>query len=166
MAGAITIATMETTAFGEVAAINAECAGAVSRLREGEAASLAGQCELALTARIDDTVTGYLYAMASGSAYAGEEFLWFAERLDCPFLYIDQVAVAVRFRRVGIGAALYRAAEAWAGANDIEILCCEVNRVPPNPESMAFHRTQGYRDAGKMRLSDGRRVAMLTKSTG
>jgi hypothetical protein len=47
------------------------------------------------------------------------------------------------------------------------MLCCEVNLVPPNPDSMDFHLHVGFRQVGTLETSGGaKKVAMLVKKIG
>jgi predicted GNAT superfamily acetyltransferase len=38
-----------------------------------------------------------------------------------------------------------------------------VNLRPENPRSLAFHARQGFREAGRLEVSDGRLVALLER---
>jgi predicted GNAT superfamily acetyltransferase len=64
---------------------------------------------------------------AHRAAYDGEEFLEFGRLIRGPFLYIDQIAIAERNRRAGIGRTLYNALDHAAATRGIHTLCCEVN---------------------------------------
>jgi predicted GNAT superfamily acetyltransferase len=144
--------------------INAEHFPAVARLDALELQRLATIGELHRVAVVDQqTVAGYLLAFARGAAYDGEEFRHFSARLPRPFLYIDQIAISARGRRQGIGRALYESLAAEARRIQIETLCCEVNIVPPNPDSLAFHLRVGFTQLDTIGLVDGRRVALLTR---
>jgi uncharacterized protein len=46
---------------------------------------------------------------------------------------------------------------------DARALGCEVNVMPPNPESLAFHAPLGFRRISSLATLDGREVELLTK---
>ncbi len=108
-------------------------------------------------------VVAYLLAFADDALYDGEEFLKFRTSLTAPFFYIDQVAVISGEKGKGVGAALYRHFGQLADERAIEYLCCEINIVPPNPGSIAFHQKMGFRAVGALDTLDGRKVALYAK---
>lgn len=105
---------------------------------------------------------GYLVAYTHEARDLGDELRWFRARYRS-FLYVDQVAVAGAARRLGVGAALYAAAERGARGRGLERLACEVNLEPPNPASLEFHRRLGFEPVGELATGDGRRVRLLVK---
>jgi predicted GNAT superfamily acetyltransferase len=110
-----------------------------------------------------DSLQGYLLAFTHEDRYDAEEFLALRQRLHCPFLYIDQVAIHPNFRRAGGGGCLYEAARGLALALGLEKLCCEVNLNPPNPRSLAFHEHAGFSQLGVLAVKDGRDVMLLSR---
>lgn len=108
-------------------------------------------------------VVGYCVTYRSDEAYEGEEYAWFRQRFPL-FLYIDQIAIAGTHRRMGVGAQLYAAVEQAARHWNLPVLTCEVNREPPNPTSLAFHRRAGFSEVGWLDTGDGRTVALLVKT--
>jgi predicted GNAT superfamily acetyltransferase len=110
-----------------------------------------------------DAMLGYTLAFTGNDAYDGEEFRQFRTRLAQPFVYVDQIATAASGRRQGVGRALYDSVLAEARVRQCTLLCCEVNTIPPNPGSMAFHLRLGFRPFDSIAVSDGRTVALLTR---
>jgi predicted GNAT superfamily acetyltransferase len=80
-----------------------------------------------------------------------------------PFLYIDQVVVSGSVRRAGIGRRLYAVLEQAALLRGLCCLCWEVNTVPPNPGSLAFHGRLGFSAVGTLATRDPRNVSLLRK---
>lgn len=112
-----------------------------------------------------NNILAVLIGLAPGTAYASLNYRWFNERYE-KFAYIDRVAVAQQARRCGIAQALYgdfeRQSASWA-----EHLCCEVNLVPENPVSMAFHRRLGFEQVGTLETQNGaKKVALLMRKIG
>jgi uncharacterized protein len=110
-----------------------------------------------------DSVFGYLLAFGRDAPYDGEEFVALRSRIEQPFIYIDQVAVAVGHSRRGVAGALYAEIERVAGEAGISVVCCEVNTNPPNPRSLNFHKKMGFGSLTSLAVSDGREVELLTK---
>jgi hypothetical protein len=108
-------------------------------------------------------VCAYLIALAPGFVEIGDEYAWFSAR-GSDFLYVDQIAVATRAHRRGIARALYADVEREARARGLVRITCDVNLRPPNPESLAFHAAAGFREVGRIEVSDGRFAALLEKA--
>ena len=85
-----------------------------------------------------------------GVPYASHNYAWFSERYE-RFLYVDRVVVDPSGFRMGIGRAFYEAFMATADGHGH--LCAEVNTVPRNERSLAFHDAMGFADVGEQ--SDG-----------
>jgi predicted GNAT superfamily acetyltransferase len=146
--------------------INDASVPAVARLDEHELQRLAAIGELHRVA-VDDQgiVLGYMLAFASDEPYDGSEFRHFNARLSQPFLYVDQIAIAASGQRQGIGLALYESLAGEARARHSTLMCCEVNVIPPNPGSMAFHLRLGFRQYDALAVEDGRSVVLLARDT-
>ena len=102
-------------------------------------------------------------AFGRDAACDGEEFLAFRAAIAEPYVYIDQVAVLQDARGSGVGTALYEVLEQTAAEQGTQVLCCEINSDPPNPESMAFHTKMGFDMVGTLATRDGRRVELRQK---
>ncbi len=105
-------------------------------------------------------VAAFAIAYAPGASYGSINYAWNSARFD-DFVYLDRIVVEPRFRRRGIATALYDEIEATARAHGR--LVCEVNSAPPNVESLAFHRSRGYREIGHLTQQDGHETVMLEK---
>ena len=118
----------------------------------------------AALAVMDGERAGFLLGMTADADYDSPNFTWFRERYP-QFLYVDRIAVVREQRSRGVGRALYAEAEGHARQNGLSLLCCEVNLIPPNPRSMAFHAKLGFVQAGSQ-VAHGKTVAMLVKQLG
>lgn len=107
-----------------------------------------------------------LIAMASETAYDSVNFQWFAARHP-HFAYVDRVVVAQRAQGGGLGRRLYTALSDAAAADGYPLLGCEVNVVPPNPASHAFHQRLGFRPlADRSDAATGKTVRYYAKDLG
>lgn len=149
----------------DVLRINAAAGAAVFQLDPPELSRLTRISSLHLVAACGGAVAGYLLAFSSTHAYDGEEFLAFRCSTDKPFWYVDQIAVASRFRGIGVGRMLYEALTSGARRYGVAALCCEVNTTPPNPDSLVFRQRLGFKRVGALSTLDGRMVALLRRST-
>ncbi len=146
-----------------IASVNAEGVPGVTPFAARDVAPMLGATSLFLVAEVGQEVAAYLMAYAPGTAYDGEEYLWFSAR-GSDFMYVDQIAVGSRARGAGVGRALYEWTARAARQQGLAALTCEVNIVPPNPESMAFHRRVGFSEIGRLQVKlDSRYVALMRK---
>ncbi len=153
--------------FDAIWAINAAGQPGVSPFTRDELARLLDEPGHVWVVDAEDadvaSAAGYCVTYRSSEAYDGEEFAWFKARYPA-FLYIDQLAVAGTHRRAGLGARLSAAMAFVARDWSLPAITCEVNRVPPNPTSLAFHMRMGFAEVGALATSDGRTVALLVKA--
>jgi uncharacterized protein len=148
-----------------ICAINIESSPGVFAFSHGEIARVAAAAKPFWVAEVNEVVVGYLIGYAHSARYDGDEFVWFQSRAqNC--MYIDQVAIASPARRQGIGSMLYNALEEVAAHEGFTSLACEVNQIPANPHSMAFHLDRGFTAVDRLRTGDGRLVALLCKRLG
>lgn len=126
-------------------------------------ARLAGLVRQALwTAQAGD-VDGFVLLLDETAAYDSPNFRWFRERF-ARFAYVDRVVVAPHARGRGLARRLYADAFAAAGAAGQRMVAAEVNRIPPNPISDAFHAALGFQEAGQAVIHGGTRtVRYLTR---
>ncbi len=114
----------------------------------------------------DGQVVAFLLAMKDGVSYKNDNYGWFSSLYDS-FLYIDRVVVAGEFQSSGIGTQLYRDIFSYARQEEIPIITCEINAVPPNEVSAAFHTRLGFSEVGSQWICDGRKkVSMQALITG
>jgi hypothetical protein len=144
--------------------INSDGHPGVARL---DAAELRRLCALPNHHRVAEDIAsglaGYILAFDRDASYDGEEFRQFRLMTSKRYVYIDQLAVAKEARGLGVGRALYGALETIARREGAQALCCEVNTVPQNLESMAIHKALSFWSMGSMTTTDGREVELLFK---
>lgn len=117
---------------------------------------------MSFRARMTKTGDAFLVALADRAPAIAPNYRWFAARLE-RFVYVDRVVVALAARHRGLGRLLYGDLVAAAAQSGFERICCEVNIVPPNPASDAFHAALGFTEIGRAFLPDrGKTVRYLT----
>lgn len=145
----------------DVVALNQANLDAVSRMDEDRLVQLRAWADRFDVVEEDGDLAGFVVTFAPGTPYDSENYRWFAERHVADFYYLDRIVFADRFRRRGLGGFVYDALEKVAAGYGRMTL--EVNLVPRNDASLAFHARRGYDEVG--RLGDERYlVAMLEKT--
>jgi uncharacterized protein len=109
---------------------------------------------------VDGAFAGFVITFTSGTAYDSENYRWFSDRHD-RFYYLDRIVLHDDFRRRGLGSFVYDEMERVAGP--YSRLCLEVNLVPRNQASLAFHEARGYKEVG--RLGDDQHVVALMEKS-
>lgn len=102
---------------------------------------------------------GFINLVERGETrYTSPNLRWFehwARQNDQDLVYVDRIAIAPDHRRSGLGVSLYKAAFlACAGRTS---LGCEVNLIPDNPVSHAFHARLGFKRVGDQTFEPGRK---------
>lgn len=142
-----------------ILALNAENEEATSPL---DAARLRLMLGDAFHARAAGASDGFIIPFDQSSAYRSENYLWFRERYP-RFVYVDRVIVAASARRTGLARALYEHVFDAARRAGRQTVGGEVNVVPPNPASDAFHNSLGFVEVGRATLGNGKTVRYLIK---
>jgi predicted GNAT superfamily acetyltransferase len=146
-----------------VRALNAANVPAVGPLDDDRVELFLTAAEAFWVAVADDAVVGLFVGLLAGHDYASPNYRWFAQRNE-RFAYVDRIALAPEARGSGLADTLYDRWEEVARSADVAVLCAEVNTVPPNPRSLAFHRRRGVLPVAEVApYGDDRRVAMLQK---
>lgn len=110
-----------------------------------------------------DAPNAFLIAVDDLADYDNANFKWFKERYS-RFIYIDRIVVADRVRGQGIARRLYGELFQRALCAGQDRAVCEVNLVPPNSTSDAFHSAMGFSEVGRAVLSgSGKTVRYLSK---
>lgn len=117
----------------------------------------------AAVARATPDGMAFVIAFDEGAAYDSPNFLWFRDRFE-RFVYVDRIVVADGARGRGIARALYGEVFAAAASGGRARVVCEVNLVPPNPGSDAFHAALGFAEAGRGSPAPGKVVRYLVRT--
>ena len=105
---------------------------------------------------VEGSFAGFVITFVSGVDHDSENYRWFSTRRD-RFYYLDRIVLHEDFRRRGLGGFVYDEVERVAapyGRLDLE-----VNLLPRNDASLAFHARRGYAEVG--RLGDDQHLVSL-----
>lgn len=138
----------------EILTLNNALAAELSLLTTESLSALLAQ---AFHARKIGAADAFLIGFDQTAAYASPNFLWFRARYR-NFAYVDRVAVAPHARGKGLARRLYADFLSAAARAGHTIVACEVNRVPPNPASDAFHAALGFEPVGEAEIYGGERT--------
>ncbi|MEO5723609.1 MAG: GNAT family N-acetyltransferase [Ilumatobacteraceae bacterium] len=150
---------MQPTDFAAVLALNNTNLPALNELDGPELQRLVEMSLLALVADADDALAGFCIVFGPQADYDSSNYRWFSARYE-QFAYLDRIAVAVDFQRVGIGRAFY-AELTRRLRGDHPVLLCEVNIRPRNDTSLAFHASIGFREVGRQDTTGGTKTVSL-----
>jgi uncharacterized protein len=139
---------------GALLALNNDHAEALSPLSAERLRHLVAQAFAAWRIGHADAL---LIAFDQDADYDSPNFLWFRSRF-ARFVYVDRIVVAAPARGRGHARRLYADLFAAAEHAGHERIVCEVNAIPPNPESDAFHAALGFSAVGTGSLHGGRKA--------
>lgn len=142
-----------------VLGLNAEHAEMTSHL---DAARLYAMLGAAFLAPAAPDGTAFLIAFDETAAYDSPNFRWFRDKID-RFVYVDRVVVARAARGRGLARRLYAEVAAATAVSGRDRLVCEVNVMPPNPVSDAFHAALGFAEVGRGTPGPGKIVRYLER---
>jgi predicted GNAT superfamily acetyltransferase len=145
-------------------ALNESVLPHVNSLSSEKMAWFAGQADYFQVADNGGSIVAMLVGFLPGSSYDSPFYQWFCDTYPL-FAYIDRVAVCPDLRRSGLAAMLYQDFEATF-SESVPMLACEVNILPANATSMAFHKRMGFEQIEHAIIAPGvREVARLAKTT-
>jgi uncharacterized protein len=119
--------------------------------------------EAFLARRIGD-LDAFMLAFDQDARYDSPNFLWFRARYP-RFVYVDRIVVAASARGRGCARRLYHDLFEHAVRAGHDRVVCEVNKIPPNPASDAFHAALGFIEVGTASVDDGSRTVRYLSHT-
>lgn len=129
--------------------VNRENVEVLSPMDEDRLSKLAEHAELVLLAEVDGQPAAFLIALREGVGfYDSENYLWFSRNYQ-RFLYIDRVVIDEPYRRMGVGRALYEAVFRRAKETGVPYVTAEIDTIPYNAASLAYHEKSGFREVGQ-----------------
>ena len=106
------------------------------------------------------TVHGFLLVLKQNTHYNSVNYRWFAARYS-HFLYIDRVVVDAAARGQKLAQRLYEDLFELGRESKFPRVTCEFDVDPPNEASGRFHERFGFREVGRQRTADGKKVVSL-----
>ena len=110
----------------------------------------------------DAEIAGFIILMRENQSYDSLNYKFFNSQ-GYPFLYVDRIAIKEGHRRKGLGQMIYSRTIDIAKELNLPT-CCEVNTLPKNEPSLAFHDSFGFEDVGTKDYED-HSVVYLRKSS-
>ena len=110
----------------------------------------------------DTEIAGFIILMRENQSYDSLNYKFFKSQ-GYPFLYVDRIAIKEGHRRKGLGQMIYSRTIDIAKELNLPT-CCEVNTLPKNEPSLAFHDSFGFEDVGTKDYED-HSVVYLRKSS-
>lgn len=158
--GTMKLRELTRTDWPQLLALNLASVRELSELDEQRLEWILSLTHRGLAVESGGEMVAFALAIAPGTPYDSQNYRWFGARFE-RFLYLDRIVVTAPFRRRGIGTQLYDAMEAVA--DRFERMACDVNILPPNRASLAFHTARGYREIGRLIHGQEKIVALLSK---
>ena len=109
----------------------------------------------------DAEIAGFIILMRENQSYDSLNYKFFNSQ-GYPFLYVDRIAIKEGHRRKGLGQMIYSRTIEIAKELNLPT-CCEVNTLPKNEPSLAFHDSFGFEEIGTKDYED-HSVVYLRKS--
>lgn len=144
---------------GAIVALNDAVVAVTSPMDAARFETLHALCSFCTVVERGAEVIGFILAMQNGAAYDNGNFQWFADRLN-RFVYIDRIVLGEAARGLGLGTKLYDHLADQAQRQGSLIMAAEMDLVPANPGSIAFHRKYGFVEIGTRALESGKVVSM------
>lgn len=146
-----------------VVELNAANVAALAPMGEARLAELTGLADRFDVVELDGQVAGFVVTFRPGTSYDSPNYRWCTQTFGDRFYYLDRIVFADDFRRRGLGTFVYDEVERVAAPYGRLLL--EVNAVPPNHGSLAFHAGRGFTEVGRLDV-DGKVVSFLEKELG
>ena len=138
---------LEARDVPDVLALNLRNVEALAPMDEPRLHELQGLADRFDVLELDGAFAGFVITFAPGVGYDSENYRWFAERY-ADFYYLDRIVLHEDVRRRGLGGFVYDELERTAKEHGR--LTLEVNLVPRNEPSLAFHERRGYVEVGQL----------------
>jgi uncharacterized protein len=161
MRQSVEIRDVKPSDFPAILALNAESVRFLSPLDARRLAELHEQASYHRVIASPDGIAGFMLAFADNAIYNSPNYGWFAARYR-RFVYIDRIVVAVTARKHGFARMLYE--DIWEHAERIgaATITCEIDVLPPNPESLSFHERLGFLEVGQQQVG-AKRVSLRAR---
>ena len=111
--------------------------------------------DLFQVAEVDGKPAAFLIALREGVGdYTSENYIWFSKQYE-RFLYVDRIVIDDAFRGLGLGRRLYYGVFDRAVFCGVDTVTAEIDTVPYNETSLAFHKAMGFEEVGEQLIRGG-----------
>tara|TARA_R110002124_G_scaffold183735_6_gene351209 strand:- start:91 stop:570 length:480 start_codon:yes stop_codon:yes gene_type:complete len=100
---------------------------------------------------------GFMVTIRERENYDSFNYQFFDNHFE-KFEYVDRIVISKQYQGKGLGRKLY---EYLFETNKTNVVTCEVNVKPENPNSLAFHKKMGFKEKSKMVTNGGEKVVSL-----
>ena len=146
-----------------VLAINNDAVPAVNSLNVSELLDIVDISQKTWVVEEEDTIGGVLIVIGPGESYRSTNYSWLDSQFT-NFCYVDRIVIDPTNKRKGYGRLLYLALEEHAIHVGADVLLCEVNVEPENPQSLSFHASLGWVPLQDRKYGPGKVVRYFQKS--
>lgn len=108
-------------------------------------------------------IFAFLVAFGFDADHDSDNFCWFQQNIDEPFLYIDRIVVDHAHRGKGTGHVFYADVQTYAEMR-YPVLACEVFLVEGFNRALLFHGSLEFQEIGQCPQNERTRAAMLVKT--
>lgn len=151
----IVIRNAEERDYPFILRLNEENVEVLSPMDGTKLRAFADTAELLWMVEVDGAPAAFLIALREGvDSYKSENYLWFSRHYE-RFLYIDRVVIDAPYRHMGVGKAIYDAVFRRAGETGVGHVTAEIDTIPYNAASLAFHAGAGFREVGEQFVRNG-----------
>jgi len=142
--------------------LNNESIPAVNELLISELEDILSMSQKSWVVDVEKNIVAALITLGPGVQYQSNNYTWLETQFD-NYCYVDRIMVDIHAKRNGFGKQLYAALETYAKEIGVEVLLCEVNIEPPNPQSLAFHTDLGWDPFHDREHAQGKKVRYFKK---
>jgi len=151
----ITIRPVQAEDMAFVLALNETNVEVLSPMDEARFAYFMEVSDLFQVAEVDGKPAAFLIALREGiSDYTSENYIWFSKAYE-RFLYVDRVVIDEAYRGLGLGRRLYWGVFDRAVFCGVDTVTAEIDTVPYNETSLAFHQAMGFEEVGEQVIRGG-----------
>lgn len=134
---------IKQTDIESVLALNNDATPAVNALTFDELNGILRMAQKTWVAEDDGSIVGALVVIGPKSLYQSANYSWLDSQFT-NFCYVDRIIISPSNKRKGYGWLFYNMLDEHAATINADVLLCEVNVEPENPQSLAFHTSLGW----------------------
>jgi len=154
---------IKQTDIESVLALNNDAIPAVNALTFDELNGILRMAQKTWVVEDNGRVVGALVIIGPGASYQSANYSWL-DRQFTNFCYVDRIIISPSNKRKGKGWKLYATLEKHAITTEADVLLCEVNVEPENPQSLAFHASLKWTPFQDREHGSGKVVRYFKKS--